>query len=538
MTRRAGAALATTVAIALAFTGCTQPAPTTLSATGRVVADTLSVQAPTLGVPRVSLDAGFQLAPGQAATSSNVPAVLSLGAAQRVVAVAVKLGDSVEAGDVLVRFDDAGLGAQVKIARADLAVTKAQVGVIDSALETLADKQRDLRDKRREVTDGIAKATRARKDLAGKLADARKAAAKLPKTLATVEQNLRMLTPKLAEVEKNLRMLTPKLVEVEQKLRTLTANLAEVEKKLGTLRTSLAEVEKQLAQVDAALAALPPDAPPEVRDQLLQAKARLTAAKAELTTGIAKLTAARAELKAGIAELTAARAQLKAGIAKLTAAKAQLKAGIAKLTAARTKLSAAIRQLKKGIPQLTKAIRTIDANLVKARDGIRQIDKGLNKLADARATLKGNRKLAVIAARDTTAVDSASVAKKQAVVRAPTDGVVTSLASVGEVVAPGATVAEVARPARVVTTWLAPEQAAQVCLDASATVHLDSLAAPVAGKVSRILPLAEYPPSYHTTDQVHLTRAVPVEVTVDSPLPPGVPADLQLATCPTHEVNP
>lgn len=510
MTRRAGAALATTVAIALAFTGCTQPAPTTLSATGRVVADTLSVQAPTLGVPRVSLDAGFQLAPGQAATSSNVPAVLSLGAAQRVVAVAVKLGDNVEAGDVLVRFDDAGLGAQVKIARADHAVTKAQVGVIDSALETLADKQRDLRDKRREVTDGIAKATRARKDLAGKLADARKAATKLPKTLATVEKNLRTLTPKLAEVEKNLRMLTPKLAEVEQKLRTLTANLA--------------EVEKQLAQVDAALAALPPDAPPEVREPLLQAKATLTAAKAELKSGIGKLTAARAQLKTGIAKLTAAKSQLKAGIGKLTAAKAQL--------------TAAIRQFKKGIPQLTKAIRTIDANLVKARDGIRQIDKGLNKLADARATLKGNRKLAVIAARDTTAVDSASVAKKQAVIRAPTDGVVTSLAAVGDVLAPGATVAEVARPARVVTTWLAPEQAAQVCLDASATVHLDSLAAPVAGKVSRILPLAEYPPSYHTTDQVHLTRAVPVEVTVDSALPPGVPADLQLATCPTHEVNP
>ena len=72
-----------------------------------------------------------------------------------------------------------------------------------------------------------------------------------------------------------------------------------------------------------------------------------------------------------------------------------------------------------------------------------------------------------------------------------------------------------------------------MCLNTSATVHLDSLAAPVEGHVSRILPLAAYPPSYHTTDQVHLTRAVPVEVTVDSPLPPGVPADLQLSVCST-----
>ncbi len=504
MTRRAGAALAATVAIALAVTGCTQPAATTITAGGRVTANTLGVQAPTLGVPRLSLDAGFQLAPGATATSSNVPAALSLGAAQRVVAVPVVLGDQVEAGDVLVRFDDSALSAQVRVAKANLAVARAQVGVIDAALETLADKQRDLRDKRREVIDGIAKATKVRKDLVGKLADARKAAAKLPKTLAEVERNLRTLKPKLAEVEQNLRTLKPKLAEVEQNLRTL--------------RPKLAEVEKQLAEVDAALAALPPDAPPEVREPLLQAKAKLTAAKAQLATGIAKLSAAKA--------------QLNAGITKLTAAKSQLKAGIAKLTSARAQLTAAIRQLRKGIPQLTKAISTIDANLAKARDGVRQIDQGLADLADARATLKRNRKLAVIAARDTTAVDAASVAKKQAVVRAPADGVVTSLAGVGDVVAPGATVAQIARPAHIVTTWLAPEQVTQVCLDASATVHLDSLATPVEGRVSRILPLAVYPPSYHTTDQVHLTRAVPVEVTVDSPLPPGVPADLELSVCP------
>ncbi len=130
------------------------------------------------------------------------------------------------------------------------------------------------------------------------------------------------------------------------------------------------------------------------------------------------------------------------------------------------------------------------------------------------------------------------MAKRQAVVRAPADGLVTSLAHVGDVVAPGATVAAIARPAVVVTTWLAPEQAAQVCVDAAATVHLDSLTAPVNGRISRILPLATYPPTYHTTDQVHLTRAVGVEVRVDSALPAGVPADIQLSLCPNHEVNP
>ncbi len=477
MTRRVLATLAATVGVALASTGCQSAVPTTLTATGRVLADSVAVQAPTLAVPRVSLDAGFQVAPGASATTSAVPALLSMGSVQRVTAVRVRLGDRVGAGDVLLRFDDAALSAQVRVAKADLAVAKAQVEVIDGALDTLADKEQDLRDKRREIVDGIAKATKARKELAAKLADARKAAAQLPKQLATVEKNLRTLKPKLAEVEQNLRTLTPKL----------------------------AEVEEQLAQVDAALAALPPDAPPEVREPLLQAKA----------------------------ELTAAKAQLRAGIAKLTAARTQLRTGIGKLSAARGKLTAALAQLRKGIPLLTKAIATIDANLVKARDGLRKIDKGLTELADARARLKRNRKLAVIAARNTTAVEVATVARNQAVVRAPADGVVTSLAQLGDVVAPGATVARIARPAFVVTTWLAPEQAVRVCPDAAATVRLDSLSAPLDGHVSRILPLAAYPPSYHTTDQVHLTRAVPVEVTVASALPAGVPADLQLSSCST-----
>ena len=57
------------------------------------------------------------------------------------------------------------------------------------------------------------------------------------------------------------------------------------------------------------------------------------------------------------------------------------------------------------------------------------------------------------------------------------------------------------------------------------------------GTISRILPEAQYPPTYHTTDEVHLTRAVPVEVTVSAGLPPGVPVDVQLSPCRTNEVK-
>jgi multidrug resistance efflux pump len=445
VTRLAVAALAGAVFLSLA--ACQQADPTTISATGRVVADTLSVQAPALAVPRVSLDAGFATPPGEPASMSPVPTLLSLGAAQRVAAVEVRLGDQVTEGDVLLRFDDDALAAQERVAQADVAVAKAQVAVIDAAVDTTHDKEDDLRDKREDVTDGIDEGKKARADLVEKRDDARAAAAKLPKQLATVDKNLRDLKAKRSDAE------------------------------------------KQLEDVKAALEALPAGTSAEQRAPLVEAEKKLTVGLKELTKGIAKLTTARGEI---------------------------------------TKAQA---QLKKAIPQLTKGIATVDEKLADARDALTKIDKGITKIEDARADLKRTRTLAVIAADDATAVGKADTARRQAVVRAPADGVVAGIARVGDVVAPGATVAEIARPALVVATWLAPEQANRVCLDAPATVSLDSLAATLEGRVSRILPLADYPPSHHATDQVHLTRAVPVEVTVDSALPAGVPADLQLSSC-------
>lgn len=433
-------------AVVLALTACQQPDDGTIAATGRVVADTVSVQAPALAVPRVSLDAGFVTPPGAPAAASTVPALLSLGAAQRVSAVEVQLGDHVEEGDVLLRFDDAALAAQERVAEADVAVAKAQVAVIDAAVDTTHDKESDLRDTREEVEDGIAEGKSARADLVEKRDDARAAAAKLPKQLATVEKNLRDLTAKRKDAEKQLR------------------------------------------EVEATLEALPAETPAEQRAPLLEAQKKLNA---------------------GLKEL---------------------KAGVAKLNTARKKITDAQSQLRKAIPQLTKGIATVDDKLAEARDAVKKIDKAITKLEDARATLKRNRRLAVIAADDTT-VNRAGTAREQAVVRAPADGVVADIARVGDVVAPGATVAEITRPALVVLTWLAPEQAARACLDAPATVAVDSLTAPIDGRISRILPLAAYPPSYHATDQVHLTRAVPVEVTLDAALPPGAPADLHLSSC-------
>ena len=492
---RARTPLVTAVVLSFSLTGCAAPPQATITATGRVVADSVTVQAPTLAVPAVSLDAGFVSTGATAPTRSKVPVLLSMGSGQRVSSVAVQLGDSVRAGDVLLRFDDDALAQQVRVAKADLAVAKAQVGVLDSAIDTTHDKEQDLVDKRADVNDGIAKGTKARRDLTGKLADARTAQQQLPKQLATVEQNLTRL---------------------KKQRTTLTAQLATVEKNLAALKKQRATLAEQLAQVDAALAALPPDAPPAVRDPLEEAQQRLTAALKQVDAGIAKLTNAQRALTAGLR---------------------QIDAGLGKLAAAQTKLKAAIEQVNTGIPKLTKAIATIDSNLAKARDGLKQITKGIDKIRDARADLKRARTLARIAAKNTTAVDGARNDLAQAVVKAPADGVVSGIVKPGDVVAPGATVVELDRPAHTVRVWLAPEEVARVCEGDSATAALDSLGALAAGSISRIVPLADYPPSHTTTGQVHLTRAVQVDLSFPTAMPPGVPADVQISPCRNSEVH-
>ena len=452
MTTRAGtarAAVAGSLVLGLLLAGCA-PASSTISSTGRVLGETVTAQVPTLVVPRVNLNAGFAVTASTAANLSSVSALLGFGSAERVTKVEVRIGDRVLAGDVLVRFDDAALAANVSVAKADLAVAKSQVGVLDSAIDSTRDKEAELADKRVDVVDGIAKATKARKELTGKLAQARKAAKALPKQLAKVSKTLKDVIAKRPAVA------------------------------------------KQLAQVQAALAALPPDAPPEVRAPLLAAQQQLTAALKQLGGAIKQLTAGRAKLKA------------------------------------------AIKQVAAGIPKLAKVIRTIDTNLAKARDGLRKIDKAQRTIRNARADLKRARTLAVIAAGNDLAVRQARTARSRAVVTAPRDGTITDIATVGELLAPGATVAELSAPAHRVELWLASEQAARICVGDHATVAFGTNPA---GIVSRILPLAQYPPTFHTTDEVHLTRAVPVEVSFAAALPPGVPVDVQISPCQTHEVN-
>jgi multidrug resistance efflux pump len=127
-------------------------------------------------------------------------------------------------------------------------------------------------------------------------------------------------------------------------------------------------------------------------------------------------------------------------------------------------------------------------------------------------------------------VDLARYQRSLAEVTSPVTGVVVSVASEGDVLAPGATVAEIRRagPGKV-EAWLAPGDLRVVSVGAKANVSTDWTRRVVRGEVTRIAGRAEYPPTSSATKEVHLTRAVPIEITLDPgepALPPGTPVDI------------
>lgn len=259
--------------------------------------------------------------------------------------------------------------------------------------------------------------------------------------------------------------------------------------------------------------------------------------RADLRSARAKLTDAIAQLKAQRAQLARQAEQIEATLATLAAAGAAGATPSAGATASAPPGAPNAAQLTAALAQLRAALAKIDAGLAQVQAGVRQLDSAAAKLDDAETQLRDLREIALIA------VDAANVAARAAeyqvsltVVRSPADSVLTSIAKVGDCLAPGATLA-VVRPdsAAKVTTWLDAEQIARVALGNQTTITGDWMGAGAhaSGTVTRIGLLADYPPTSFSTDAVHMTRAVPVEITVDSSgedpsvsLPAGAPVDI------------
>jgi multidrug resistance efflux pump len=276
--------------------------------------------------------------------------------------------------------------------------------------------------------------------------------------------------------------------------------------------------------------------------------ANVTDAKTQVRAAIKKLTKAQATLKRNKAALTTARTEL---ATKLTQAqtllanypptptpalpsKAQLQASVAALQTAITKVDA-------GLTKIAAAEHTLTTGLAKARSGLAQLNTAATKISDARAQLRRLRTLANISANIAKIpILIAQVQLNLTSITAPASGVVINIAAVGDRLAAGATVAQIRATAPTkVTAWLAPSQAAKVCLGGSATITGDwmTVGHSVGATITHIAPTAEYPPSSVATDQTHLTRAVQVTFTSSSPLPPGVGVDISITACQSQELT-
>jgi multidrug resistance efflux pump len=469
---RAATALSLATSLVVGLVGCATTDRVQVS--GNVDDDLVTVQAPQLEITAPNLDAGFadsaagtpvqQTSNDQNfATNTSPSTVTARDSWNRVAKVAVREGDQIQAGQVLVRFDSEPLRASLSAARADAKVASTQVPVLDSAIDKTYDKERDIKSALRKINKAIRQLKRTRTTLSGQLSLARR---QLPQ---------------------------------------LEAQRAQTKSQTAQLSGKLRQVDQQLAELRAGLAQLPPQ-PPSTPSP--------TAAPAP----------ANRQLVAKIAQLRQARTRLQNGLEQLTGAEAQL--------------TTALTRLRSGIPRLENAIREIDDGLAKARTQRTKLHKARTKIIDARSELRRTRKLAVVAAQAASVgIDVAENQKLLATVTAPTSGVVVQAATVGQVVAAGAAVATIREgAANSITTWLSPAQLTKVCMGAGATVRADwmSTLEQLEAEITLIGDRADYPPTSFATDEVHLTRAVPVRLTLTrssgqpQPLPPGAPVDIEI----------
>lgn len=247
----------------------------------------------------------------------------------------------------------------------------------------------------------------------------------------------------------------------------------------------------------------------------------------------------RREVEATVARLTRTRADLVAKRADVRSAIQRLRSllpppGSLPPTATPPPAFAQLAQLEAAARQLDAGIAKIDSGLKSARAGLAKLDSAGATLSDAKDALTSARRLATAGADALDAAVAVSRASRElAVIRAPGDGVVVYAARPGAVLAPGGRLLTVrATGPRRVKTWVSPDAVDAIGEGDRVRVTLDSLPRPLGARVTRVGSAAEFPPTTLATREIHMTRAVAVEVTLDTSaaLPPGTPADLFITT--------
>lgn len=309
---------------------------------------------------------------------------------------------------------------------------------------------------------------------------------------------------------------------------------------VATLDKGQLDLQVSVAKADAEVAAAQVDVLTAAIGDTYSKAADVASNRDKVRDAITKLTATQADLSKKQAQLKSTRSELTTQLAQVEAA---LKNPMlppqqrAQLSAARSKLRTGIATIDSGLTQIAQAVPKLKQGLTKARSGLATLDSASATITDARTQLRGLRDLAQISA-DTAhiGVDLAKVQRGQAVLTSPVTGVVVSIAHRGDRLAPGATVAQI-RPVGTseVTAWLPPQDAAAVCVDATATITGDWMAAgqSVPARLDWIAATADYPPTSTTTHDVHLLRAVEVQLSSDAELPAGVGVEITINRCST-----
>lgn len=466
--------LSLAVSLVVGLLGCA--GPNRISVSGNVDDELVVVQAPQLEIPQPDLDAGFAPAggetPGQEAANDPSAATSSPVNAR------TTLGSWNRVATVEVIEGDEVQAGQALV-RLDSEALHANVSVAR--------------------------------------ANAKVAASQVPVLNSAID--------KTYDKEHDLNLALKKINKAIRQLKSTRTTLAA---QLSRARRQLPQLEVQRAQVQSRRQ--------QARDKFGQVNQQL----AGLESVVAQLPALGATAPTpSAAPASPNRQQLIAQIAKLRQARGQLQNGLKQLTEAEAQLSAAVARLHSGIPRLENAIRKIDDGLAKARTQRTKLRKAKIKIVDVRSELRRTRKLAVVAAQAVAVgIDVAENQKLLATITAPVAGLVVDAASNGQVVAAGATVAKIREgTSNSVTTWLSPVQVAQICLGSQASFHADWMSTNerLDAEVTLIGDRADYPPTSFATDEVHLTRAVPVRLTLTGPsghshpsLPPGAPVDIEI----------
>jgi multidrug efflux pump subunit AcrA (membrane-fusion protein) len=462
-----------TMSLMVGLFGCA--GPNRILVSGNVDDDLVMVQAPLIEIPRPDIDAGFAAAGGEAPGQAASDDRTS--AARLPVNAATGLGDWNRVAAVEVSEGDEVQAGQVLV-RLDSEALSANVSVAR--------------------------------------ADANVAASQVPVLNSAIDETY----DKEHDVNSALKKINKAIRQLKSTRTTLAAQLSQARRQLPQLEAQLVQVQSRRQQA---------------RDKLRQVNQQLTELKSVVPPSSAQPSTAPTP---SAAPAPPNRQQLLAQIAMLQQARSQLQNGQKQLTAADAQLSAAIARLQSGIPRLENAIRKIDDGLAKARTQRTKLRKAKTKIIDARGELRRTRKLAVVAAQAATVgIDVAENQKLLATVTAPVSGFVVHAASVGEVVAAGATVAKIRDgAANSITTWLSPAQVIQICLGSQAWLHADwmSPGERLDAEITMIGDRADYPPTSFATDEVHLTRAVLVRLTPTGSsvrlhsLPPGAPVDVAI----------